>query len=180
MKINLFATGLLGMAVTLNLIPANRVQAQAQDEVQFICAESFDSESNGALPTTFAWTTRGKIAVVRWQTENFADAGFDPQKRCDEVSPRFQEAYDNNTIGLITNGTIDNQPVICTSDAPGGTCNTLLITLRPEDDSLQVLNNLRQVLNGEQVGPVKHNADTPQIYYQVDIENFLETAPVEE
>ena len=91
----------------------------------------------------------------------------------------FQEAYDNNSIGLITNGTMDNQPVICTSDEYGGDCNTLLMTLRPEDDSAQVLNNLRQVLNGEQVGAIKHNADTPQIYYQVDIDNFLETAPVE-
>ena len=50
------------------------------------------------------------------------------------------------------------------------------MTLRPEDDSLRVLNSLRQVLNGEIVGPVKHNK---QVYYQVDIENFLETAPVE-
>ena len=178
MKLNLIATSLLGIAVIAANLPVR--QAYADDgEVQFICADSYDSESNASLPTTYAWTPKGKIAVVRWQTEDFTTSGFTPQQRCDSVSPRFQEAYENNSIGLITNGTMDNQPVICTSDAPGGDCNTLLMTLRPEDDSVKVLNNLRQVLNGEQVGAVKHNADTPQIYYQVDIENFLETAPVE-
>ena len=179
MKFNSFATGLLGtLVVTFGFnLPITR--AQANSEVQFICAASFDNESSESLPTTFAWTPRGKIAIVRWQTEDFAGAGFTSQKRCDAVSPRFQEAYDNNTLGLITNGTINNQPVICTSNEPGGVCQTLLMTLRPEDNSLKVLNSLRQVLNGEQVGPVKHNADIPQVYYKVDIENFLRTAPVE-
>ena len=178
MKLNLIATSLLGIAVIAANLPVRQVHAN-DSEVKFICADSYDSESNASLPTTYAWTAKGKIAVVRWQTEDFLSSGFNPQQRCDSVSPRFQEAYENNSIGLITNGTMDNQPVICTSDAPGGDCNTLLMTLRPEDDSVKVLNNLRQVLNGEQVGPVKHNADTPQIYYQVDIDNFLETAPVE-
>ena len=178
MKLNLFATGLLGIAaISFSNLFVEEVKANS--EVQFICAESFDSDSGQALPTTFAWTSRGKIAVIRWQTEAFLNAGFNPQQRCEAVSPRFQEAYNNNTLGLITNGKMDNQSVICTSDEPQGDCNTLLMTLRPEDDSLRVLNNLRQVLNGEQVGPVKHSSDTPQIYYQIDIENFLETAPVE-
>ena len=180
MKLNLIATSLLGIAVVAANLPVEQVRANNNDsEVQFICADGYDSESNTSLPTTYAWTPKGKIAVINWQTEDFTTSGFSPQQRCEAVSPRFQEAYDNNTIGLITNGTMDNQPVICTSEEPGGDCNTLLITLRPEDDSVKVLNNLRQVLNGEQVGPVKHNADTPQIYYEVDIENFLETAPVE-
>ena len=179
MKFNSFATGLLGtLVITLGFnLPIAR--AQANSEVQFICADSHDSESNKSVPTTFAWTPEKKIPIVRWQTEDFVGADFTPQKRCAAVSPRFQEAYDNNTINLITNGTINNQPVICTSNEPGGDCRTLLMTLRAEDNSLKVLNSLRQVLNGEQVGPVKHNADIPQIYYKIDIENFLRTAPVE-
>lgn len=179
MKLNLLATGLLATLATISFSNLSVGEVRADSEVQFICAESFDSDSGQPLPTTFAWTPRGKIAVVRWQTEDFLNAGFSPQQRCDEVSPRFQEAFDNDTLGLITNGQMDNQSVVCTSDEAGGDCNTLLMTLRPEDDSLKVLNNLRQVLNGEQVGPVKHSSDTPQIYYQVDIENFLENAPVE-
>lgn len=74
---------------------------------------------------------------------------------------------------------MNERKVICTSDTPGGDCHTLLMTLRPEDDSLQVLNSLRQVLNKEQIGAVRHNADTLQVYYQIDIENFITTASVE-
>lgn len=179
MKFNSFATGLLGTLVASLSLNLPIARAQANSEVRFICADSFDSETSKSQPTTFAWTPRGKIALVRWHTEFFTGAGFTPQQRCDSVSPRFQEAYENKTLGLITNGTINNQPVICTSKEPGGACQTLLMTLRPEDNSLQVLNSLRQVMNGEQVGPVKHNADIPQVYYKVDLENFLRTAPVE-
>ena len=179
MNFKLLTTSLLGaLVVTLGWnLPIK--EAYADSDVKFICKASFDNESNKSLPTTFAWTPEKKIPIVRWQTEDFVGADFTPQKRCAAVSPRFQEAYDNNTINLITNGTINNQPVICTSNEPGGDCRTLLMTLRPEDNSLKVLNSLRQVLNGEQVGPVKHNADIPQVYYKVDIENFLRTAPVE-
>ena len=173
---------LIALGITLAsslIIPLQQAQAD-NSETKFICADSYDSEIGTSLPTTFAWTNRGKIAVIRWQTEYFADAGFSSQQRCEAVSPRFQEAFDNNSLGLITNGTINNQPVICTSNEPGGACNTLLMTLRPEDDSLKMLNNLQQVLNGQQVGITRHNGgDTRQIYVEVDIKNFLETAPVE-
>lgn len=183
-KIHTLATAALGtlaLALGLNL-PIH--QAQANEKVEFICAESFDQESGKSLPTTFAWTERGKIAVVRWESEVFSGSSFTPQKRCETASPNFQIAYENNTLGLITNGTKNNQRVICTSGEPGGECETVLLTLRPEDlrpedRSLKILQQFRQIFNGEQVGPVKHSSAVPQVYYQVDVENFLNTAPVE-
>jgi hypothetical protein len=89
-----------------NLKPAN-------SPVQFICSEGFDRVSTRRLPTTYAWTQRGKIAIVRWKTEQFP--GYPPQRRCHEVSPRFQEAYENGTLQFITNGMMNRQPVICTT-----------------------------------------------------------------
>ena len=150
---------------------------KAQEKVQFICAPSFDRQSDRDLPTTYAWTSRGKVLVVRWETTKFKN--YPPQKRCEEISPRFQTAYDNGSLNLITNGSMNNQSVICTSREVGGACDTLLITLFPEDNSLEVLNQLKELLNGRQVGPIRHSSNTPQVYYQVDIENFLRTAPVE-
>ena len=179
MKLNPFATGLLGtFVITLGLnLPINQVNANTDTE--FICAESFDRDSGGSLPTTFAWTPRGKIAVIRWETEYFSASSYTPVQRCQAVSPRFQKAYENNNLGIITNGQMNNQPVICTAKEPGGVCANLLMTLRPEDNSLKILDQFRQIFNGEQVGPVKHNASTPQVYYKIDIENFLRNAPVE-
>ncbi len=150
---------------------------KAQETVQFICSLGLAQPTNESIPTTYAWTSRGKIAVLRWETTEFKN--YPPQKRCEEVSPRFQEAYDNGSLSLITNGKMNGQSVICTSREVGDVCDTLLITLRPKDNSLEILTQLQELLSGRQVGAVRHSSGTPQIYYQVDIENFLRTAPLE-
>ena len=177
MKIKSITTGLLGTIVaTLGFyLPLNPVTANT--DIEFICAESFDQESGSSLPTTFAWTARGKIAVVRWSTQFFTS--YSPQTRCQQVSPRFQEAYESGTLGLITNGKMNGQSVICTAIEPEGECKNLLLTLRPQDNSLKILSQFRQIFDGEQVGPVKHSSSVPQVYYRIDIENFLNNAPVE-
>ena len=182
MKLNLLTTTLLTtatLATTLGLNPTLPKKAQAQTATKFICATSYDRATKQRHPTTFASTPEGNIAVVRWLTEYFPE--YSAQQRCQEASLRFHKAYHNNTLGLITNGTMNNQPVICTAKEAGGACDTLLMTLRPEDNSLKILNHFRQIFKGtSQVGPVKHNAGTPQVYYQIDIEEFLRTAPVVE
>jgi len=167
------ATGAIAMAgITLP------IQTASAQEVQFICGESFDRASGQRYPTTFAWTARGKMAVVRWKKQ--WSGNITPQQRCQSVSPRFQEAYSNGTLNFLTNGTANGQPVICTATERGGACQTMLMTLRAEDNSLQILNQLKDVLGGRAAGPVVHSSGVPQAYYQVDIENFLRTAPIEE
>ncbi len=170
MKTLLFASLLTVATIT----PFSMPMVQANNEVKFVCGESFDPETSKRLPTTFAWTPRGKIAVIRWETDVFAN--YSPERRCKEVSPRFQEAYDNNTINLLTNGIMNNQPVICTAKEYDEGCNTLLITLLPKDDSVKFLQQLRAIFNGTQETPPKHNN---QRYIEIDIEEFLKTAPVE-
>ena len=179
MKLKLFITLLtttaLVSAIDLNItVP----KVEAETATKFVCAKIYAPETKQRNPTTVAWAPRGKIAIVDWTIESFPN--YPPQQRCNEVSPRFHQAYHNDTLGLITNGKMNNQPVICTAKEPGGACETLLMTLRPEDNSLQILNHFRRLFKGEQVGPVKHNAGTPQIYYRIDIEKFLQIAPVEE
>lgn len=152
-------------------LPLNQTQANSK-ELQFICAKAYDRESNHRLPTTFAWQDGRKAAVVRWKTDVFKN--YSPQERCEEVSPRFQTAYHNGTLKLITNGTMNNQPVICSSGKINGDCDTLLMTLRSEDDSLAILRQLIATLKGRQRGPVLHSSGNPQIYYEVDIEKFMD------
>lgn len=176
MKFNLFVKSLiltLAFTSSFNLIK----QAKGQSQREFICGESFDREEQKRLPTTFAWTNRGKVVIIRW-TDDFGTK-YTPAKRCEYVSPRFQKAYNNGTLGMITNGTMNNQSVICTTNETGGECHTLLMTLRKEDNSLAIINNLRRIFDGQQVGPVKHDGGTPQIYYQIDIDKFIRNAPVE-
>lgn len=169
------------------LINFNRVDAQEND-VKFICAYSYDQENNEKMPTTFIWTPEKKIPVIVWESDFFKNSGYDAQTRCEQVSPRFQEAYYNNTLGLMTNGTINNQPVICTAQSRDGTansangqCHTLLITMRPEDDTVKFIKHLEDLFDGRQLGPMRHNSGTgqPQIFVQVDIDRFIRNTPGE-
>jgi Circadian oscillating protein COP23 len=177
MKKQLILTFLLTGTFVAPALISTIAQSKAESPVKFICNQSFDQEKNNNLPTTFAWHSKGKTALIRWETKYFRN--YSPQRRCEEVSPRFQQAYENGSLNLITNGRMNNQPVICTARKYGAACDTLLMTLRPEDNSLQVLNVFKEILDGRQKGPVKHSSGTPQIYYQINIDEFLRNAPVE-
>lgn len=171
--------GILACTGISSLSKQGIAQTPNSAQVHWICNQSYDAEANEGLPTTFAWTSRGKIPIIRWATEDFTRAGYDPQTRCEQVTSRFRQAYENKTLGLITNGWMNNQRVICTANEPGGTCVDLLLTLRPEDDSLKMVNLLKDIFFARGVGPLKHSGGETQLYYQIDFDYFLETAPVE-
>jgi hypothetical protein len=143
---------------------------------EFMCREGYDKASNKQLPTTYAFTGGQKRAIIRWSTEFFSESGWDPKSRCEEVSPRFQTAYQNGTLKFITNGTMNNQPVICTALQDRGPCADLLITLRLTDNGPQLVRELGQILNGRSAGAMQHYS---QVYIQVDIDEFIRNTPVE-
>ena len=97
-----------------------------------------------------------------------------------DVSARFQTAYNNGSLKFITNSRINSQPVICTARNNGGACNTTLLTLRPDDDPLVVLTSLNDALRGRGSSPFEHSSGSKQVYYRIDINKFLQTAFVEE
>ena len=169
---------LTGCVLTATCITSIVSQAKADDQVRFICASGFDQTANKRFPTTYAWTPRGKIAVVRWKYSWF-DSQISPQQRCQDVSSRFQNAYNNQSLSYITNGTVNGQGVICTARQKDGACDTTLLTLRPKDDPLEILSDLKDRLRGRGTGPIQHSSGKSQVYYQIDIDNFLKTAPLE-
>ena len=150
-------------------------------KVEFRCLNGYDLIQDKRVPTTYAWTKRGKSAVVRWVRNDFEKAGYDPAKRCAEASPRFHEAYENGSFKYLTDGKMNEQPVICTAREAGGPCDTLLFTLLSKDDGKKTLKALELILAGSIAQhPLRQNTKEKQIYIQVDMEKFLRTAPVEE
>lgn len=147
--------------------------------IQFACGQSYNRHTEQYTFTTFAWNSRFKKPIVTWNQETFSDIGFDPQERCEIVSPRFQKAYASQSLNFLTHGTINGQPVICTSRQVGEDCQTLLLTLLPENDPLQVLEQLSDVFLGYASSPLQQSSDEPiqevgdRIYVEVDIEEFL-------
>ncbi|MBC6424635.1 MAG: hypothetical protein GDA38_26600 [Hormoscilla sp. SP12CHS1] len=158
-------------------------EVKSDSELQFRCLKGYDYKLDKRVPSTYAWTKRGKLAVVRWVTDHFERAGYDPWRRCYEVSNRFQKAYKNGSLEYLTNGTINGQKVICTARSAAGGCEDLSIALRPGDNELEILASLERVLLGRSDTPVYHESDDPedipQIYVEVDMEEFIRTAPFE-
>jgi len=150
------------------------------DEVEFRCLNGYDIVLDKRVPTTYAWAKRGKMAVNRWVRDDFEEAGYDAWRRCREVSPRFQKAYENDSFKFITNGTMNEQAVICTAREVGGNCDTLLFTLLRDDNALKILSELQAILAGSIAQNPLRQSGNKQVYIQVDIDEFLRTAPVEE
>ncbi|MFB8795429.1 MAG: COP23 domain-containing protein [Microcoleus sp.] len=163
---SIFAAGSIAFAVS-----AIGTYASAQTTLQtraFVCGTS-----NGA-PTTIARTNRGDVPVIRWTSDRFRDAGYSPERRCIEVSARFQQYFRNQKLNYLTTGMMNNQQVVCVADREGGNCIGLLFTLKGGSDPTQVLNSLLAV-RVRASGPL--NESTSRVY--IDMSEYLEQAAVE-
>jgi hypothetical protein len=161
------ATAALALGTTLSVAHLLARPAQAQ-AVNFFCG------SDGVNPVTYASTARGNVPIVRWRSNYFTGAGYTPERRCQEVSGRFQTYYNNGTLNYITTGIMNGQPVVCTSGTTGGGCAGLLFTLRPNDNASQVVQQLFDIRSGA-AGPINQSGDRPYI----DVQELLDTRAVE-
>lgn len=106
--------------------------------------------------------------VIQWRSEYFSTAGYTPEERCREVPERFQAAFDYNQFDYLTNGTMDNQPVICTSNEDGQ-CSQLLVTLKPEDNAQRVVQQLENTLQGRVIGSMPMSSGSEQLVVRVNL-----------
>lgn len=149
--------------------------------IQFACGQNYDQAQNQYFFTTFTWSPETKKPLIVWKREFWTAQGLDPQTRCQEVSPRFQKAQDNGTLKFMRNGTLNNQPVICTVQEIGDDCDTgtLLLTLLPKDDAEKTLEQLSDILLGDADSALVQSSgdivyqDGDTTYVEIDIENFL-------
>lgn len=136
---------------------------------------TFSCRSNNGVPTTIASTPRGNISLISWAYNLGNEAGYTPQKRCEEVSNRFQQYYDQGVLNFVTTGRKNNQNIICVSSEKGGACQGLLFTLKPSDNPSEVIQLMFDVA-GYASSPIEQSYSSG-IY--IDINDLLETAPVE-
>lgn len=132
--------------------------------------------SNG-IPTTFARTEDGaRLGVIRWVSNYGVSQQWTPEKRCQEVSRRFQINYDRGTLKYITTGYIKGVPVICASARQNAFCTneTLLFSLKPGSDPNATLRRLldrRALANGN---ALDESGGNKSIY--VDIDKYFKNA----
>ncbi len=155
----------------LGIVPSKTATAQ---KTSFFCGQS----SNGTPTTFFAHPVRGDVEVIRW-TSNFGkETGYNPQKRCEEASPRFQKYHDQGVLSQITTGRKNGQDIICIAKAEGEPClndqeQGQLWTLKPGTNSNEILARLAAVRRGDTSKVLEENK---QIW--VDVKEILENNPV--
>ncbi|GAB1542591.1 hypothetical protein NUACC21_52650 [Scytonema sp. NUACC21] len=170
MKAKLFANMLAASAIALISIATVNRTSYAQTTMYF-CALNKDG-----IPTTYARTATGKkIAVIMWVRDWIHK--YSPKSRCELVSARFQQASQEGVLNYLTTGFMNGQKVLCAASRYGDTCSHLLLTLRPEDNASQVIENLRQ-MGYTASGPIIQSGDaSPHVY--VDLNQLLREKPAD-
>jgi hypothetical protein len=169
---NLLLLSITLIGSTAMLFQADPVKAQTV-EGQFYCGSSHN-EKSGKVPTTVFWTSTSKTAIVQWVRPmgNY----WTPQRRCNGFSKNINDIYQaSGAKFFLTNGKKNGQKVICSAEEVDGDCKKVLMTLRPTDNSLLLLNELKDKLYGRSVDgqPIRHNSGEAQLYYQIDMSELL-------
>ncbi|MDB9308442.1 COP23 domain-containing protein [Aphanizomenon sp. CS-733/32] len=171
MKLVLLTT--LFLTTTLASTPVF-AQEDANNQIRFICSTSRYSENGKSVPTTFLWTQNFQKAMVTWTS---VLGGVKPQQRCKTVSQNFQTAFNNGSLNYVTNAFQNGSKVICSVSSIDGGCDTVLFTLRPQDNSRDILKQLNKLWFGSvTTDPLIHQGSGEEKFY-IDIRQFLNTPP---
>ena len=128
---------------------------------------------NSQVPTTYAVTPDGSKPVIKWASDFFAQSSWTPMKRCQEVTERFNSFNSQNMMNDITSGWVNQQPVVCAT--LNCSDETLLFTLRPDQNPEQVLQEIFANRQGASTPTVQSSGSSAS----VNLQNYLDQTPVE-
>ena len=119
------------------------------------------------VPATVVQTKIGKqVPIIYWKSQTFSGSGWTPERRCQEVSARFQTYHSSGTLEYITTGRMNGLPVICVAQSDGGACEGLLYTLKPGQNATATLKKLFEIRTKPGAAPLEET--TARMYVSVD------------
>jgi len=124
-------------------------QADASERVAFSCDTSeLNGETVPAIVVNNPELSEALTVIYFDPKNNYFGGEWTPEKRCQEVSNRFQAIYDRDSLEYITVDraqwiTDKEVDVVCSVKKEGAKCeeDDLLFTLQTEDDPNQVLDD---------------------------------------
>lgn len=157
--LNLIVYGLTSLVILLA-----PYQVKAQQDTRFFCGEDANGEH-----TTYANRGKGNVPIVTWRSDFFGGSGWTAERRCNEVSARFQAFDESGRLEYLATGAVNRYPVICAASYLGGRCEdgNVLITLHPDaspDTVLMELTNTRGRVNS---GPIVQSGR--RVFIDVDV-----------
>lgn len=121
-------------------------------EVSFLC----DSEKS-TPSTVLKFKDKDERLVILWNSDFFAEAGYDSDTRCQQVSTRLANFVKEREFLYLTSGKLNGQPALCLTSSEDGSCGDgitlyegLLFTLKPNDNSQEKLEKLVSLLESDQ------------------------------
>ncbi|OBQ14258.1 MAG: hypothetical protein AN482_02260 [Anabaena sp. LE011-02] len=185
MKKRLFSQGWIGVTQTVILASLTALttiatinQPSYAEGATFYCGKS---KSKG-IPVTFVRTQDGrKIAMVNWTSNSYFPPPWTAQRRCDEVSRRFQRSNDNGTLKNITTGTLRGYPVVCAGTSQNPTCtdDNLLFTLKRGVNATATLRRLLDSKGLASGNTLYETGSEINSEINIDFELYLNNATVE-
>lgn len=177
----------LGIAACTSLISLNFIfpsfsQSTASQSppvnTTFVCGRKFDPSSGERIPVTAAWVPERKTHVyfIGWKSEYFNQGGWSPEKRCQQVTQKFQEFYAQNRLNYITAGKHNGYPIICGVANPGEPCNqnSQLFTIKTGSNADAVIRRIMDIAEGKTSEILFQNSGS-QAY--IDVQAFLAQSP---
>ena len=158
---------------------APQEQTAAPDQVTFFCKDVHDPASSTKIPATLVWIPerQGNIRIIGWKSEFFSRFNWNPQSRCEAVTPKFQEFYDAGQLKYLTTGYADGYPIVCALSQENDACekNRQLLTMKPHDNPNQILHQLMDILKGKTADMLLQNSGGETL---VPIPELFRRAPI--
>jgi hypothetical protein len=141
--------------------------------VRFYCGQSFDTDQNKILPTTFVATSARteSIAIIRWKS---GFGGYPPQVRCNMVSSKFQTAWTGGNLKFIKAGVSNQtgQGIVCGTADRQQKCDDaqMLFTLKNHQDAINIIANINSIRSGKVGNPILQSSGDSL----VDLEQLIQ------
>ncbi|MEH1931677.1 COP23 domain-containing protein [Nostoc sp.] len=173
-------TSLASLSIRLSASFGQSTTSESQpNKVTFFCRQIIDKASGENIPATVAWIPerQGHIRFVGWKSEYFSKSGLTPEKRCEKVTAKFQESYDQGRLNYLSYGISNGYPIICGLANQGETCNSSnqLFTIKSGSNSELVLRRLTDISEGKS-SDVLLQSSGEQVYLAV--QDFFKKTPL--
>jgi hypothetical protein len=170
MKKKLFTSIFIYANVAIVLaLPLSMTRPAHASETEFYCG------SIKGVPVTYARTADGKKkALIRWQSKDFGK--WNAQKRCVEISRRFQRNYEQGTLGSLASGVIRGQRVICAVNSLSELCNdrNVLFALKRGSNPDLVMQQLMDKGSLATASVINQSSNS----INIDLDRYLNALPV--
>lgn len=158
MKVKLLTRGLIIIFMVWGAVVATAQNTLSQQRASgtFSCGQD-----NGRPATIVQHPQRGNVTLILWISNYFQGSGWDNQKRCEQVSSKFQQ--NRQVLKNIVAGTYNRYPVLCAfpGDVPNQVIpcedERVLMTLRFEEDPKAFIKKLAAVNGNESTDPAYHS-----------------------